>query len=418
MKKLRLKVLVSAYACEPCKGSEPAVGWNFVLNLSSNHDLWVLTRSNNRESIEDELKKNNISNLHFIYYDLPKWFSWWKRGQKGVRLYYHLWQLGAQKIASKFSSSIKFDLTHHITFAKYWSPSFLPFLDLPYIWGPVGGGDITPVKFLQFYSIRGRILELIRFMAIRFSEYDPMLRLTAARSNLGIASTPATAKRLEKIGCRNIITKSQVILNKEEYKYLSKHNSQFGQPFRFLSVGRLVHWKGYNIGIKAFSMLPRSILYDCEYIIIGQGPEKNNLKKEINRFGLQKNVDIIDPLPRFELWKIFEKFHAFIHPSLHDSGGFVLVEAMAAGLPCIAPNLGGSAIIVDESSGFKIDAIHPSQTIEELSKAMTAILDKDTWYRKSASARLRIKDNFVFESQNIFYDRLYRLVANESPSSS
>ena len=88
-----MKVLLSAYACEPDKGSEPAVGWNWVRQVSRFHEVWVITRANNRKPIEKALAKNPLPNAHFIYFDLPHWARFWKRGQRGAHLYYYLWQL-------------------------------------------------------------------------------------------------------------------------------------------------------------------------------------------------------------------------------------------------------------------------------------------------------------------------------------
>ena len=73
----RLRVLMSAYACEPGKGSEPGVGWNLAKAMATRHDVWVVTRANNRPVIESELEEQPVPNLHFLYYDLPRWASWW-----------------------------------------------------------------------------------------------------------------------------------------------------------------------------------------------------------------------------------------------------------------------------------------------------------------------------------------------------
>jgi hypothetical protein len=80
----RLKVLISAYACEPHKGSEPGVGWNWAKQIAKFAEVWVITRANNREVIEEELKRSPEPNLHFIYVDLPKWMRFWKKKQRGV----------------------------------------------------------------------------------------------------------------------------------------------------------------------------------------------------------------------------------------------------------------------------------------------------------------------------------------------
>ncbi|MBM9532177.1 hypothetical protein JWG42_18650, partial [Desulfoprunum benzoelyticum] len=55
----RLKVLISAYACSPYKGSEPGVGWGFVAELAKHHDLWVIVEEEKfRADIERYLDEN------------------------------------------------------------------------------------------------------------------------------------------------------------------------------------------------------------------------------------------------------------------------------------------------------------------------------------------------------------------------
>lgn len=108
-----LKILLSAYACEPGKGSEPGVGWNWALSLARRgHQVWVLTRSNNRAAIEQavaEGKQPELVKLNWLYYDVPKWASWWKKGGRGVHLYYFLWQWGAYLFAKKIHQSVVFE---------------------------------------------------------------------------------------------------------------------------------------------------------------------------------------------------------------------------------------------------------------------------------------------------------------------
>ena len=69
------KILLSAYACEPNKGSEPEVGWKWATTLAGlGNKTYVITRSNNKRNIEEYLAINEISNLNFIYFDYPEWF--------------------------------------------------------------------------------------------------------------------------------------------------------------------------------------------------------------------------------------------------------------------------------------------------------------------------------------------------------
>ena len=70
----KLKIFVSAYACEPDLGSEIGVGWHWVLEMSKYFELWVLTRESNRHSIELWIDKHAaFKNIHWLYYDCPKW---------------------------------------------------------------------------------------------------------------------------------------------------------------------------------------------------------------------------------------------------------------------------------------------------------------------------------------------------------
>lgn len=79
--------LMSAYACEPGEGSEPGVGWNWAIELAKKHNVIVITRENNRDKIETEYSKEQYPNLLFYYCDVPRYLSFWKKGQKGVHLY-------------------------------------------------------------------------------------------------------------------------------------------------------------------------------------------------------------------------------------------------------------------------------------------------------------------------------------------
>ena len=71
-KNKKLKIFISAYACEPNLGSEIGVGWNWVLQMSTFFELWVLTRKSNQSSIETWLSKNkDYNHINFLYFDLP-----------------------------------------------------------------------------------------------------------------------------------------------------------------------------------------------------------------------------------------------------------------------------------------------------------------------------------------------------------
>src|ERR1700756_411917 len=113
-----MKILLSAYACEPNKGSEPGVGWNWALALARRgYEVHVITRSNNRSPIEQACTWPD-PRLTFQYYDLPRWLRFWKHWPGGIYLYYLLWQIGAYQVANRLHAKERFDCVQHITFVS------------------------------------------------------------------------------------------------------------------------------------------------------------------------------------------------------------------------------------------------------------------------------------------------------------
>ena len=91
-----MKILATTYAVNPYKGSEDGMGWNFILQIARFNEVITVTRKNNREHIEAYMEENPselYKNITFLYFDLPYWMRFWKRGNKGALIYYYLWQM-------------------------------------------------------------------------------------------------------------------------------------------------------------------------------------------------------------------------------------------------------------------------------------------------------------------------------------
>jgi len=367
-----MKILLSAYACEPGRGTELGVGWNTVREVAKYHEVWVLTRPDDgREAIEAELARHPVPNLHFVYFTLPIWGSGWKWGNGAFQIHYYLWQIQAYFVARQLHHQIGFDLIQHVTFVKYSSPSFISLLPVPFIWGPVGGGESAPKAFWQDFSWKGKIYETLRNFSRRLGELDPFARLTAQRSVLAWATTEDTARQLSQMGSKNVQVLSQVALLPEEIAYLSQNSISSHSPVRFISIGRLLHWKGFHLGLRAFAQA--DLPPDAEYSIVGDGPERKRLQRLAQELGISDRVKFWSEMPRESIWQMLGEARALVHPSLHESGGFVCLEAMAAGRPVICLDLGGPAVQVTAATGFKISAIAPQQAVADIANAMTCL---------------------------------------------
>lgn len=407
-----MKVLISAYSCEPGKGSEPGVGWNIAKEVARHHQVWVMTRPDeSKVAIEAELNRNPIPNLNFVYFTLPFWQDSMRLGQSGaMQIHYYLWQIQAYFVARRLHKEINFDVAHHVTFVRYSTPSFLSLLSLPLVWGPVGGGEQAPKSFFKDFSHSAKRYETLRWLIHKVGERDPFAKLTAKRSALARATTHDTARQLYKMGATNVQITSESGLAPEEIQQLNQCSLPTAKPIRFISMGRLLHWKGFYLGIRAFA---KANLPDAEYWILGEGPEKENFQLLAKQLGVNDRIKFWGRLPRDETLEKLTQSHVLVHPSLHDSGGWVCLEGMAAGRPILCLDLGGPAVQVTDETGIKIAAHTPEQVVEEMSQAMVRLAqDADLRNRMGVAGKQLVREHYSWQVKGKKLDRLYQELCN------
>jgi glycosyltransferase involved in cell wall biosynthesis len=408
-----MKVLLSAYACEPGKGSEPGVGWNWVRQIARFHEVWAITRVSNRQAIETALAEEPLPNVHWVYFDLPHWARFWKRGPRRVHAYYYLWQLGAYFVARKLHRQIGFNLGHHLTFVNYWMPSFLASLPVPFVWGPVGGGESAPRSFRSSFSWRGRIYETLRDLARVAAHRDPFLRHAARRAAVALTTTEDTGKRIRALGSQTVLVFSEAGLSIEEIRRLGGLPARLGHPFRLISIGNLLHLKGFELGLRAFARFHIQFP-DSEYWLVGDGPERKRLERLAEELGVRGSVTFWGRVPRTEVLKKLAECDVLVHPSLHDSGGWVCLEAMAAGRPVLCLDLGGPGFQVTKETGIKVPPISPAQVIGDLSAAMCQLAGSPAHRaRLGEGGRKRVQEFFAWERKAEYLMRIYSRIAQE-----
>jgi glycosyltransferase involved in cell wall biosynthesis len=337
-----MRVLLSAYACEPAKGSEPGVGWNWARMIARDHETWVLTRSNNRASIEGALAADPRPNLHFLYVGPPRWLTWWKRGHRGVRLYYLLWQIWALATAARAHRKRPFDLIHHLTFANAYTPALVCLLPVPFVWGPVGGATRPCWRLAGEWGLRGVAYELLRAARRGVGRWlDPMTRLTWRRATRILTQNHETMRWLPKTAQG----KCQVVPNAgyDRRQVIPDPDRQDGDVLA-VTPGRLIHWKGASLAIRAVAA---TRIPGLRLIMVGDGPERGPLERLADRLG--SDVTFSGWLPQAELFELLARSDILLFPSLHDECGFVVLEAMAHGLIPVVIDNGGPPLLAGDA---------------------------------------------------------------------
>lgn len=416
----RLRVLVSAYYCNPRYGSESGVGWNCVKALADHHDVWAIVRGDEREGVEEHLRTQGLPNTRFIFFELPQWLRSGGFGsrKKPAQIYYYIWQICIFFIARKLHRQHNFHVAHHVTLVKYWAPCFLAFLPIPLLWGPVGGGEQSPGAFWRGFSRRGKLYECVRDVARWLGECDPFVRATARRAALSLATSRETAARIQAInGGGPLRTVPAIGVSEAELaEFASVEEAQESppadRPIRFVSIGRLLHWKGFHLGIAAFA---RANIPQAEYWIVGSGPESDRLQQLARELGVGDAVTLRGHLSRRETLQALGQATALVHPSLHESGGGVCLEAMAANAPVIALDLGGPAEHHAGGAGILVAANDPVQAVAELAAAMRRLADDPGFRQAIASrARQRLLDSYAWEKKALLYSEFYSEILEKS----
>lgn len=406
----RLKVLLSAFSCGPGRGSEPGIGWNWLRQASRHNEVWVLTTEESKVGYE----KNPLPNAHIVMVpSFRRWNALWKSRIPGLSwLYYYWWQWKAYRVAKKLHAEIVFDLVHHITFGSWRAPSFLCLLPIPFIWGPVGGGETVPRGLRRELGWAGRAAEMVRSACQIASRWDPLVRMTMRRAKLILAANRDTAEIIP--GCyRNKVTTmpaigmslhegaSPVVASVDELGYL------------VLFAGMIEPRKGISLALKAFERFVQTGR-NASFMVIGDGPDRGRLTELAQQLGIDGRVRFLGALPRAEVLGWMQAANALLFPSLRDSGGFVLLEAMMAGKPVICLDLGGPGEIVTPDCGVKVRPEQPEQVIADLAVALQHLANEPELGRAMGQAgRRRVHEQFEWDKKGEHAMELYRQLAGK-----
>jgi glycosyltransferase involved in cell wall biosynthesis len=172
----------------------------------------------------------------------------------------------------------------------------------------------------------------------------------------------------------------------------------------------LIGWKGFHLGIAAFAELLKTHP-DSEYWIAGDGEERAKLEALAQELGVSAKVTFFGLLPRAQALEKLAQSDVMLHPSLHDSGGWVCLEAMAAGRPVVCLNLGGPGVQITDETGIRVPAENPQQSIRDLGEALkTLASDYALRQRMAQAGKQRIWDEFNWNDKGTRVSEVYRAV--------
>jgi glycosyltransferase involved in cell wall biosynthesis len=401
-----MKIVLSAFSCGPTSGSENAVGWHWVQQISREHEVWLITTDEFRQQLEKVIP----ANVHASY--IPS-YQFWERLKLGVPgldwLYYYWWQWKVWRVARKLHAEVGFDLAHHVTFVAWRAPSFLCLLPVPMIWGPVGGGGTIPRGLRCELGWKGRLFEGFRRFATLISRCDPFVRLTMRRAALIFAANRETAS-LVPLAYRSKVRAFLGIGISASEMAAATAPVEKPEGFVILFVALLRPLKGGTLALKALQQVVRAHP-EALLVVIGSGSEGARMAHLAAELGIAERVRFLGGMPRQQVLSWMQAGDVLLHPSLRDSGGMVLLEAMGHGKPVVCLDLGGPGEIVDEHCGFKVTPGNPAQVVADLAAALGKLASSPSLRLTMGQAgRQRVRTHFDWNKRGKTMLEIYRQV--------
>lgn len=393
MKKELIKIFVSAYACEPGKGSEVGVGWHWVLEMSKYFELWVLTRANNKNVIENYFQHNPADkrDIHWVYYDCPDWIKKHKHQMRGVRTYYTLWQYGSNHLVKSIMNDNHIEVFHLLTYGNaIWHISSYGQKKI-FIWGPTGGMDTIPREFSKHYSTKQRIIEQIRRIAVEYTKNSYGFRKKCANASLIFCKSSSMYNSIPDKYRKKAILFTDVAMERRNTDLIGVETSS-KRNLTYLSVGRLDGWRGFDLIIEAYRLI-KDQHPEIQIKIIGDGIEKKHLESLIHKYNLQNNIFLLGQLPMQDYFEEMSKCDGVINACLKEGGVTNAFDCMTWGKPLICIDTGGYTGNFDESCAIILKQTNRTNQIVQLKEAMCALTDDGV--RKHMSSAIKEKGQCI-----------------------
>jgi len=410
-----MRILLSAFACGPGEGSEPGIGWNWALQAAAlGHEVVTLTDTTSREQIESAVREGRLPpTLRFEFF-MPGWLAalrraGWRLGSQSLveHFTHFVWQYVAYRHARRHFDVSRFDCVHHITYSGIRHPTFMGRLPWPLVLGPVGGGERAPFALRRSLPWRGWFRDLVRDLHTRLLVFDPVTRAACAQALVVYVKTRHSREALprrfhHKIAIRMEIGIDEVAPPRPE----RAHDA----PLRLLYAGRFIYWKGMHFGLRALATA-RARGVEVRLTMLGQGPDERWWRGMARDLGVDDAVEWRAWLPHAQMSEFYRAHDALIFPSLHDSSGNAVLEALTHGLPVLCLDLGGPGTIVDDSCGRAVSPAgrDESACIDALADAMIQLEQSPALcHELSEGARRRAQSFRWSEQVNQLYEDVAR----------
>ena len=213
----------------------------------------------------------------------------------------------------------------------------------------------------------------------------------------------------------NVTSYCLQILKQEKYDVITELgslkqeknvNSSKNDKFTILSGGRLIYRKGFNLLLDAIEYIPSE--YDFEVKLVGDGPQYRKLKKRVEKSNVLKNrIEMLGRVPHMKMESLYKMSNIFIMPSLRETTGSVIIEALENGIPVLAANMFGAKIILDDKCGLLYNIDEKEEVSERLANLIKKCIKNEIKVKNMTNDCLEKAKELSFENKIKKYEKIY-----------
>lgn len=292
----------------------------------------------------------------------------------------------------------------------YREPGYLYKLDKPFVWGPMGGFNITPWKLLPSMGVKGMIFYGMRNIINSWQmKHSARVAEAVKESDSIITATEGDHNTLLKLW-----NKDNIVIPEVGFQTSIKHQTES-------RVGKLkICWSGLHIPRKSLNLLLEAMARlknpdKVDLHIIGEGECTKKWKYLSKKLRL-KNITWHGWVEKTEAIEIMSACDVFVITSLSDATSTVLLEALSMGLPVVATNHLGFANVITDICGIKIDLKNHKQVIRDFAIAIEKLEGDEKYRQKLSLGALERAKDFSWESKINLIDEIYQNVIEKHKS--
>jgi glycosyltransferase involved in cell wall biosynthesis len=361
-----MRILLIGHSCSPVRGSEPGKIFHHAWHVAQHHPTWLIVHPQYKSECDKFFQSNHRENLHIHWLELPRDRDPWDpdKGEAGVRRHYLIYQRFAAELATQIVREHRIDIVHHVSWGTVNAPPRLAHLNVPIVWGAIGGGETMPWAFRRYFAGAMK-RELLRIAMNRALPFSPTLR-KMARKSVCLVTNDETRSVLARAGATQFHPALDVGVRTDLAHGATSVRDSSG-PMTLLWAGRCEPRKALPLALEAMAKCKHR---DVRLRVAGDGESRAGWEQIAQELGVHERVEFLGNVQFQQMTELFATSHAFIFTSLRDLMGSVMIEAQAHGLPIITLDHNGARNFMNPRSAIKVPVTRPDRTVAGLADAI------------------------------------------------